>query len=89
MRSGPTACSPPLSALSSALFYPFVSVLPSPRYLRRGRTPSRYVPAAYMVRASEDGESVHNAPSTERRSATRLGQIVGAVDLFEMVTRND
>ena len=42
-----------------------------------------------MVRASEDGESVHNAPSIKRRSATRLGQIVGAVDLFEMVTLKD
>ena len=52
VRSGPTACFPPagyLSALSSALFYPFASVLPPPRSLGRGRTPLRYVPAVFMA----------------------------------------
>ena len=42
-----------------------------------------------MVRASEDGESVHNAPSIKRRSATRLGQIVAAVVRFEEDRLND
>ena len=89
VRSGPTACFPPagyLSGLSSALFYPCVSVLPSPRSLRRGRTLLRYVPA---VSWRQSGEIVHSAPTIKRRSATRLGQIVAAVVLFEEARLND